>query len=149
MKQASKIKTQVLLPMQLKDNDDLDNNAYIDCAGAAEVSVLIVTGTIDAALGSTAETTAPYLEECDTTDGTYTSFECELDAAIAATKDDKLYRLNVDRSNGGRKRYLRVNAPHAGDGTTGVNACIIAELFGLEVEPVTDTERGLDDSAGV
>lgn len=148
MYQAEKIKSQIMTPVQLKDNGDLADNAYLDTNGYREASVLIITGDVDAALGSTAETTAPYLEECDTTDGTYTSFACQLSAAIASTKSDKLYRMNV-KLDGSRKRYIRVNAPHSGDGTTGVYAAIVGELIGPLVDPNTDTLRGLDESVSV
>jgi len=148
MRQATQIKTGIMTPIQLKDNGDLASNTYIDTDGYRELSVLLITGTIDAAIGSTAETTAPYLEECDTTDGTYTSFSCQLAAAIADTKSNKLYRFNV-MLDGSRKRYIQINAPHAGDGTTGVYAAAVGELFGPNVEPNTDALRGLDASASV
>lgn len=138
---ALKLKT--VTPPQLKDNGDLANNTYIDTQGLSAVLFLIITGTIDAALGSTAETTAPLVEECDTSDGTYTAVtSAALADAIADTEDDSIFGIFVDLAKN-HKRYMRVQAPHAGDGTNGVNACILAVGFPSDQMPRSASEMGL------
>jgi len=137
----------VLTPPQLKDNADLDGNTYIDtCQGGVQwghLEILIITGTIDAALGSTAETTAPLVEECDTTGGSYTAVtDAALADAIAATEDDSIFAIDIDLRSA-HKRYMQVQAPHSGDGTNGVNAVIIGILSKPQVAPDTAAKRGL------
>lgn len=120
------LKYGLLLPPQLKDDGNFASNTYFDTAGLSEVVFLIVTGVIDAALGSTDEGTAPKVEECNSTDGTYTDVtSAALADAIAATEDSSIFAIHVDLTKT-HKRYMEVNAPHAGNGTTGVNATIIA-----------------------
>ena len=137
------IKRAILLSPQLKDNGDFADNGYIDTVNYGRASFLFITGTCDAAIGSTAEGTAPKIEECDTTDGTYTAVtDAALADAIAATEDDSLFLIDVDLKKS-HKRYMRVNAPHSGDGTTGCYLAIIAELFEPIVGPASATERGL------
>jgi len=137
----------LLTPPQLKDNGDAAGNSYIDtCQNGTRwghLRVLIITGTIDAALGSTAEGTAPLIQECDTTDGTYSAVTgAALADAIAATEDDSIFGIDVDLRQA-HKQYMQVQVPHAGDGTTGVNLCIIGILSKPEVAPVTAAARGL------
>lgn len=137
-------KTVLMTPPQLKDDGDLASNTYVDTLGYAHLRVIIATGTMDEALGSTAEGTAVYLEECDTTDGSYDSLSSTPGAlladAIAATEDDSIFIIDLDLR--GRKRYIEVNAPHAGNGTTGVNACIIGILSKAQIHPDSATEAG-------
>jgi len=124
--------TKILLPPQLKDNGDFAGNTYIDTAGfeGGLLRIMLLPGTIDAAIGSTAEGTAPLVEECDTTDGSYTDVTgAALADAIGATEDDSIFCIDVDLTKT-HKRYMQVQAPHAGDGTTGCNLCIIGQLFG-------------------
>jgi len=137
----------LLTPPQLKDNGDLTGNTYIDtCQNGAQwghLEILIITGTIDAALGSTAETTAPLVEGCDTTGGTYTAVTgAALADAIAATEDDSIFAIDIDL-RAAHKRYMQVQVPHSGDGTNGVNATIIGILSKPQVAPDTATLRGL------
>ncbi len=140
------IKGGILLPPQLKNNGAAAANTYIDCAGLAGVLVLGCVGTTDAALGSTASSTPPYLEECNTTDGSYTKIpSSDLAAVISATDDTKLFGWFVDRTVGVRKRYLEVNAPTLANGTTGANLVIIAIGFPSAQLPVTATQMGLKE----
>lgn len=133
----------LLTPPQLKDDGDLAGNTYVDTVGMNGILFVIATGTIDAALGSTAEGTAPLVEECDTTDGIYTAVaSAALADAIGATEDDSLFGIYVDLTKN-HKRYQRVQAPHAGNGTTGVNACIIAVGFPLDQSPRNAAGMGL------
>jgi len=82
----------------------------------------------DIGLGSIAEGTAPKVEECDTTGGSYTDVSgAALADAIADDEDGKLFAIDIDLTKS-HKRYMQWNALHAGDGTNGVNACAIAIL---------------------
>lgn len=137
----------IMLPMQLKDNGDLASNGYIDtCQGGVRwghLRVKIITGTVDAALGSTAEGTAVSVAECDTTDGTYTDITgAALADAIAATEGDSIFAIDIDLQKA-HKRYMQVVAPHAGDGTTGVYAMILGQLTKPDVAPTTAAGQGL------
>lgn len=136
-------KVGILTPPQLKNNGDFDGNTYIDTQGFNHLRVLFIVGTVDEAIGSTAEGTAPKVEECDTTDGSYTDVSsATLADAISASEDDSLFAIDVDlvRSH---KRYMQVNAPHAGSGTTGCNAAIIGILSRPEIGPSSPASQGL------
>jgi len=137
------LKFGALVPPQLKDNGDLAGNAYFDTLGLSALLVLIHTGTIDAALGSTAEGTAVCLEECDTVGGSYAEIAgAALADAIADTEDDSLFGIFVDLAKS-HKRYVRIKAPHAGDGTNGVTASAIAIGFPSDQMPKSAAEMGL------
>jgi len=141
---AQNTKKVLLLPPQLKDDGDFAGNTYVDTKGWGYAEFLIMTGTIDAAMGSTAETAAPKIEHCDTSGGTYADLtDAALADAIADTEDDSLFQIDVDLVNVSHKRFMRVNAPHAGDGTNGVNAAIVCILSKPELGPQNATERGL------
>ena len=121
-------KTVLLTYPQLKDDGDLANNTYLDTAGWGHARFLFAVGVTDTTAGSTAEGTAPLIEECDTADGTYTDVSgAALAASIAADDDGLLRAIDVDLTKT-HKRYMRVQTPHAGDGTNGVNLCIIGLL---------------------
>jgi len=144
MKEAQNAKYVLLTPPQLKDDGDLASNTYVDTSGWGYVEFIIATGTVDAALGSTAEGNAVKIEECDTTGGSYTDVtDAALADAIADDEDDSLFKIDVDLVDKTHKRYMQVNAPHAGDGANGVNAAIIARLSKPLQGPTTATERGL------
>lgn len=145
MNQMQNEVVQIMLPAQLKNDGNFAGNAAMDIRGAHEACVEIHTGTIDCAIGSTAETEPLKLEECDTEGGSYTDIEdAELAAAIANTKSDKIYRIDIpmDRT---RMAFVRVNAPHAGAGSTGANLTIIGRKAKLENGPANATERGLEE----
>lgn len=128
---------------QLKDDGDLANNTYIDTRGLSALLVLIQIGAIDIGFGSTAETTKPLVEECDTTGGSYTAVTgAELSACPGASDDGKLYGIYIDLTKT-HKRYMQVQAPHAGNGTAGVAAAILAIGFPTEVGPINATQMGL------
>jgi hypothetical protein len=131
-------------PPQLKDNGDFSSNTYFDTAGMSSVMFLIAVGVTDAAIGSTAEGTAPLVEQCDTTDGSYTAVtSAALADAIASTEDALLFGIHVDLTKT-HKRYMQVQAPHAADGTTGANAAIIA--IGVpDVPPTAAAGMGLTE----
>lgn len=128
---------------ELKDDGDFTTNLSKDCAGASEVLVLFMLGATDIAMGSTAEGTPPYLEESDD-DSTWTKLTGSDQAAVFSADDDgKIYGWHIDRRNGDRKRYLRINAPHAGNGSAGVAGAGLFILGGLEKSPADATEMGL------
>jgi len=134
-------KTLIMVPPELKDNGDYTTNNYVDTLGWDHLRVLWIVGTLDTTIGSTAEGSAPKVEECDTTDGTYTDITgAALADSIAATEDDKIFCVDVDLH--GCKRYLEVDPPHCGDGTTGACLCIIGILSRGETAPNTAAEAG-------
>jgi len=137
----------LLLPPQLKDNGAFAGNTYIDtCQNGTQwghLRILFIVGTLDIGVGSTAAGTAPFVEECDTTGGSYTAVtSAALADAIGAGEDDKLFAIDIDL-RAAHKRYMAVNAPTAGDGTAGANMAIIGILSKPQVAPDTATLRGL------
>lgn len=133
----------LLTPPQLKDNGALANNTYLDTVGWGRVQFLIATGAIDIEFGSTNTATALLVEQCDTTGGTYTAVNSAALAAVLDGDDDnEMHMIEVDLTKS-HKRYMRVQAPTAGDGTAGVNACIIGILSDPIDLPDSATQRGL------
>jgi len=149
--EAQNTKKVLLLPPQLKDNGDFANNTYVDTKGWGYVEFLILMGDTDVAsgdaVGSTAEDTAPYIEECDTSGGTYAKLTgAELGTAIQYDDDSKLFQIDVDLVSVEHKRYMRVNAPHSAAGAAnGSNAAILAILSKPELGPQSAAERGLEE----
>jgi len=128
---------------QLKDNGALANNTYIDTQGLSALLILIQIGAIDIGFGSTAASTPPLVEECDTTGGGYTAVTgAALSACPGANDDGKMYGIYVDLSKT-HKRYMQVQAPTAADGTAGVAAAIVAIGFPSDVMPRSAAEMGL------
>ncbi|MDH4203615.1 MAG: hypothetical protein OEV87_12085 [Phycisphaerae bacterium] len=143
---AQNTKKVLLLPPQLKDDGDFANNTYVYTAGWGYVEFLIIAGALDIAVGSTAEDAPLKVEECDTSDGTYTDVtDAEMAAVVGATDDNKISQIDVNLQDGTHKPYMRVNAPHAGDGTTGANMCIVAILSKPLTGPASAAERGLNE----
>lgn len=139
--------TKTLLPPQLKDDGDFAGNTYVDTVQNGcrwgHLRVAFLVGTVDAAIGSTAEGTAPLVEECDTTDGTYTDVtDAALADAIGATEDDSIFVIDISLMSG-HKRYMQVQAPHAGNGTTGCNLAITGTLTKPDVTPDSAALAGL------
>lgn len=144
--EAQNSKFALLVPPQLKNDGDLAGNIYIDTMGWGYAEFRMATGTIDAALGSVAETIALKLEECDTPDGTYTEVTGgALADAIADTEDDKIFGIDVNLATFPHKRYMRFKAPHAGAGVSGLNACGWCSLSKPEIGPTSAAERGLQE----
>jgi hypothetical protein len=137
-------KTVIVTAPQLKNNGDAAGLTTVDTMNWGHARFLFVIGTTDAAIGSTAEGTAPKIEECDTTDGSYTDITSAVLAdAIAATEDDSLFAIDVDLTKS-HKRYMQPDAPHVGNGTTGANLCILCILSKPEGErPVSAAGQGL------
>jgi len=132
-----------LLYPELKDDGDFTNNNYWDTLGLSGLLVVIQMGAIDIGFGSTAETTPPLLEECDTTGGDYTAVTgAALSACPGASDDGKLYGIFVDCAKS-HKRYIRIQAPHSGDGTAGVAASALGIGFPSDQLPRDATGMGL------
>lgn len=139
------LKFGILVPPQLKDNGAFAGNTYFDTLGLSGLLVLLVPGTVDAAIGSTLSTTVPSLEECNTTDGTYTAITgAALATVIGAGEDNTLHGIAVDLTKT-HKRYIEITAPTAGDGTTGVNFAAIAIGFPSDQMPYSAAGMGLDE----
>jgi hypothetical protein len=134
-----------MLKPQIADNADYAGNTPIDTLGLSSVLVVIQVGAIDIATGSTAETTPPLLEECDTSDGSYTAITgAALGTVIGASDDETLHGIFVDLTKT-HKRYLRVQAPHSGDGSAGGNLAILGIGFPADQGPTTAAEMGLHE----
>jgi hypothetical protein len=139
-----KTKTVILLRPQLKDNGAFANNAYVDFSGWNHCRFLFLVGDTDIAVGSTNESTPPLIEECDTTGGSYTAVAgAELSAVIGAGDDNKAFAIDLDLRKT-HKRYGRVQAPAAGDGTLGANLAIIA-ILSMGNQPLDDAGQGLEE----
>lgn len=143
------LKFTLCLPPQLKDDGDFAGNTYVDTQGLEALIFLIALGTTDVtagdAVGSTAEGTAPKIEECDTTGGTYTDVDdAALSDALQYDDDDTLWAIKVDLTKS-HKRYMQVNAPHSAAGNAnGSNLCIIA--IGVpQNSPMTAGDMGLEE----
>ena len=123
------MKIGILTAPEIKNNGDFAYT-YIDTAGWGHLRILFILGVITASspVGSTAETTAPLVEECDTTGGTYTDVSgAALADAIADTEDGLLFAIDIDLTKS-HKRYMQVQVPHSGDGTPGAALAIIGIL---------------------
>ena len=142
------LKFTLLLRPQLKNNGDFANNTYIDTQGLSAVLFLLSAGDTDVAsgdaIGSTAEGTAPLVEECDTTGGTYTAVSgAALADSIQHDEDAKMFGIFVDLSKS-HKRYMRVQAPHSAAGAAnGSSLAIHAIGFPSDQMPKSATEMGL------
>ena len=145
MIEVQNTKIGILTPPQIKNNGDFDTNTYLDTQGYNHLRVLFITGVITASapIGSTAETTAPLVEECDTTGGSYTAVPgAALADAIADSEDGLLFAIDIDLTKS-HKRYMQVQAPHVGDGTPGAALCIIGILSRAEIGPANAAGMGL------
>lgn len=148
MIEVQNMKMAILTPPQLRNNGDFAGNTYIDTAGWTHLRVLFIVGTTDVAagnaIGSTAEGTAPFVEECDTTDGEYTAVtDAALANAIQHNEDDKLFAIDINLAKS-HKRYMQVNAPHSAAGAVnGSNLAILAILSKPNIGPKDAEGQGL------
>lgn len=134
----------LVLPPISANNANFGGNTYVDTKGWSHVRFLITTGALAAGIGSTAHTTAPLIEECNTSDGSYTAVtSAELADAISDSEDDSMFAIDVDLTKS-HKRYMEVQAPDAGAGACLL--CIIAILTKKDSGPAFGggaTEAGL------
>lgn len=142
MNPIQQMKFAVLLPPATANDANFSGNTYVDTKGWDHLRVLFVTGTLGSTIGSTdAASTAPLIEECDTTGGTYTAVNgAALADVIAATEDNSLFAIDVDLS-GSHKRYMKVQTPDAGAG-----ACYLAILAILSKNSSGDFGGGATES---
>ncbi len=119
------MKTVIMMLMQLKDNGSFANNTYVDTKGWSHLRVEFHVGAIDIGVGSGGASNALKLEECDTSGGSYTDItDAALADAIAADEDDKIFAIDLDLRKS-HKRFVRVNDPQAGDGSTGAYMYVV------------------------
>lgn len=111
-------KVVVLVPPQVKNNGAFDGNTYVDTSEANEALFLLAVGTTDVAIGSGDDSTEPFIEECDTPGGSYEAVDGAALSAVIAADDDKVFGIHVDLRRT-HKRYMRINAPTAGNNTGG------------------------------
>lgn len=141
-------KYSLLLRPQLKDDGDFASNTYVDTAGMDGILLfLFLVGNTDVAsgdaIGSTAEGTAPLIEQCDTTGGDYTAVtSAQLSDAIQFDDDASLFAIAVDLRKS-HKRYMQVQAPHSAAGASlGSNLAILA--IGIPaIAPTNAAQMGL------
>lgn len=150
MIEVQNMKMAILTPPQLKDDGDFAGNTYVDTKGWGHLRVLFIVGTTDVAsgnaIGSTAEGTAPFVEECDETGGSYTAVtDAALADSIQYNEDDKLFAIDIDLAKT-HKRYMRVNAPHSAAGAVnGSNLAILAILSKPSIGPKNAAGQGLTE----
>ncbi len=147
---VQEMKMAILTPPQLKDDGDFAGNTYIDTQNWGHLRILFITGTTDVAagdaIGSTAEGTAPFVEECDTVGGAYTAVtDAALADSIQHDEDDSLFAIDIDLTKT-HKRYMRVNAPHSAAGAVnGSNLTILGILSRPSIGPSNAEEAGLTE----
>ncbi|HAL45689.1 MAG: hypothetical protein A2Y12_06140 [Planctomycetes bacterium GWF2_42_9] len=133
-----------VIPPQIKNNGALAGNTYFDTLGLSAVLFLLEIGATDVVIGSTDTSTPLFLEECDTSGGNYTKVaDSELAAVIADNGDSKLRAVAVDLTKT-HKRFIRWNAPTAGN-STGANLSSIAIGFPSDVLPSSAAQQGLEE----
>jgi hypothetical protein len=134
----------LILPPISANNANFSGNTYVDTAGWAHARFLLITGALAAGVGSTAHTTAPLVEECDTTGGTYVAVtNAALADAISDSEDNSLFAIDVDLT-GSHRRYMRIQAPDAGAG-----ACILGIVAILSKKESGPPHNGLAADAGL
>jgi len=139
------MKSVIMTPMQLADNASFASNTYVDTAGWSHLRVEFHVGAIDIGVGSGGAANALKLEECDTVGGSYTDItDAALADAIAADEDDKIFAIDVDLRKS-HKRYVRVNDPQAGDGSTGAYMYVVGRLSNPQAALLTAAAQGLEE----
>ena len=133
-----------MMLMQLKDNGSFANNTYVDTKGWSHLRVEFHVGAIDIGVGSGGASNALKLEECDTSGGSYTDItDAALADAIAADEDDKIFAIDLDLRKS-HKRFVRVNDPQAGDGSTGAYMYVVGRLSNPQAALLTAAAQGLE-----
>jgi hypothetical protein len=133
----------IMLRPQLRNNGAFANNTYVDTFGWGHLRIEFIIGDTDVAVGSGDSSTPPKLEECDTTGGSYSDItDAELAAVLGAGDDNKVKAIDIALTQT-HKRYVRVNAPTAGSGSSGCNLCITATLSRPSIGPKNAEGQGL------
>ena len=134
----------IMLRPQLKNNGAFANNIYVDTLNFRHLRVLFLVGDTDTTIGSTGATSAVKLEECDTSGGSYSDISGgALADAIADDEDNSLFAIDVELTD--KKRFVRVNAPTAGNGATGANLAVLGILSNPDISPSDATGQGLTE----
>ena len=133
---ATTPKMGILVRPQLKNNGAFVGNTYVDTAGLGKIDFAFITGIMDVVVGSGGTSTPPFIEECDTYGGSYDPIDdAELAVVIPADGDDTIRVISLDLTKT-HKRYMRINAPTAGN-VTGANFCAIYLGYEQDVEKIT------------
>ena len=130
---------------ELKDNG-APTITYVDTKGWTHVRVLFTVGVTDVA-----STAAPTLTECNTSGGSYAAITgAALAGVISATDDGKMFAIDLDLTNGTRKRFIKPTIT-AADGTNGMNIAIHAILSSKNSGTFAGaaTESGLEELISV
>jgi hypothetical protein len=147
---AQATKKVLLLKPQLADDGNFSGNTYVDTSGWGYAEFLFLVGDTDVAagdaIGSTAEGTAPLIEQCDTTGGSYEAItDAELATPIQYDDDSKLFQIDVNLKKS-HKRYMEVQTPHTAAGAVnGSNLAILCILSEPQIAPDSAAERGLEE----
>lgn len=134
-----------LVKPQGVDNTVFADNSPVDTRGLLELAFLVHAGDLAAAVGSTSAASAIKVEECDDEDGSYSDVSnATLADAIAADEDSGLFLIVVDLMKS-HKRFMRLNAPTAGDGA-GTSSYLSAVAIGVPSRtPIDATDAGLTE----
>jgi hypothetical protein len=128
METMSNLKVVQMLPPHLKKNTSFDYNTSVDVSGATEALFLIQLGVTDVDVFSTSPDQPLYIEEHDEATGVFSPVAgAALSAVLGAGDDRKTYGILVNLRKA-HERWMRVNAPFAGNGTTGANLAIVCIL---------------------
>jgi hypothetical protein len=148
---AQATKKVLLLRPQLKDDGNFANNTYVDTQGWGYAEFLFLVGDTDVAagdaIGSTAEGTAPYIEQSDSSGSGYSKItDAELADSIQYNEDNSLFQIDVNLADKSHKRYMRANAPHSAAGAAnGSNLAILCILSRPHQAPENAAQRGLTE----
>lgn len=137
-----------LVKPQGVDNTIFAGNGAVDTRGLLELAFLVHAGDLAAAVGSTTAATALKVEECDTeseTPGDWSEVgNAALADAIADDEDGGLFLIGVDLKKS-HKRFMRLKAPTAGDGSA-TESYISAVAIGVpDRQPINASEAGLTE----
>lgn len=145
MNAIQKMKFVEMMPPATANDGDFSGNTYVDTQGWDRLTVVIQTGSLAAAIGSTAEGTAPLVEECDTTGGSYTAVSgAALADAIGDGEDSQLHVIDIDLAKS-HKRYMQVQAPHAGAGACYAGILGILSRSSSGAKGGSATDMGVDE----
>ena len=134
-----KTKTSVLLVPQLVTHG-ATATANLDCKGAGDVEVIVTLGAMAGA--GTAPSSIKLFESDDTVVSNFSEITA-LSTGAAAVDQNQSVRFFVDRSNGARKRYLRValTVP-AGSTNSNINVAAVGRLDMNQEDASSTSEYG-------
>lgn len=134
-----------LVKPQGVDNTVYAGNAAVDTRGLLELGFLVHAGDLAAAVGSTTAAGALQVEECDTEAGSYSDVSnAVLADAIAETEDGGLFLILTDLKKS-HKRFMRLKAPTAGDGSATPSYLSAVAIGVPDKQPMDATDAGLTE----